>query len=233
MSSSICIIEKCSQELAIVSSECASCSFIVKDKPIQQILKRFADIVLSLSGVIILSPVFILLALLIKLESKGPAVFTQERIGINEQKFNMYKFRSMVNDAEEKFEQVKELNDTNPIMFKAKKDPRVTKMGQFIRKYSLDELPQLFNVLKGEMSLVGPRPPLERELINYKPWHYIKFTAMPGMTGLWQVSGRSNIQNFDEVVGLDYKYIRNWNLLLDLKILLKTLPVVIFAEGAC
>lgn len=206
--------------------------YLVTERPIQEGIKRIIDVALSLTTIIIFSPVLILLIILIKLDSKGPAIFKQARVGLKGKQFYMYKFRSMVEDAEEKFEHVKSLNHTNPIMFKAKKDPRITKVGKFIRRYSLDELPQVFNVLKGEMSLVGPRPPLPRELKNYKHWHYVRFSKMPGLTGLWQVSGRANIKDFDKVVGLDYEYIRNWSLLLDLKIILKTIPVVISGSGA-
>jgi exopolysaccharide biosynthesis polyprenyl glycosylphosphotransferase len=203
-----------------------------KRKPVQLAIKRIIDIVLSLIAIIIAGPIFILLIILIKIDSKGPAIFKQERIGLNQKTFYMYKFRSMVRDAEEKFDQVRCLNHTNPIMFKSHKDPRITKIGKFIRRFSLDELPQLFNVLKGEMSLIGPRPPLPRELKNYKAWHYVKFLMVPGITGLWQVSGRATIKDFDKVINLDYDYIRNWNLLLDFKILLKTIPVVISGRGA-
>jgi len=205
---------------------------VVKNKPIQESTKRAMDIILSSAAIIALAPLFLLLVLLIRIDSKGSALFTQERIGFKRKPFNMYKFRSMVVDAEEKFEQVKDLNHTNPIMFKAKNDPRITTVGKFIRKYSLDELPQLLNVLKGEMSLVGPRPPLPRELDGYKHWHYVRFSKTPGLTGLWQVSGRANIKDFDQVVGLDYKYIKNWNLLFDIKIILKTIPVVFSGKGA-
>lgn len=206
--------------------------YLVTEKPVQESIKRIFDITLSLATIIILCPVLVLLIILIKLDSKGPAIFKQARVGLKGKQFYMYKFRSMVEDAEEKFEHVKDLNHTNPIMFKAKKDPRITKIGKFIRRYSLDELPQVFNVLKGEMSLVGPRPPLPRELKNYKHWHYVRFAKTPGLTGWWQVSGRANIKDFDKVVSLDYEYIRNWNLLFDFKIILKTIPVVISGNGA-
>lgn len=207
-------------------------NFLIKEKPIQRFIKRFMDFTLSLTALIILSPILLLLIIAIKMDSKGPAFFKQERVGLKEKIFYMYKFRSMVIDAEEKFEQVKNLNETNSIMFKAKKDPRVTAVGKFIRKYSLDELPQLINILKGEMSIVGPRPPLPRELKNYKPWHHAKFLGKPGLTGLWQVSGRANIKNFDKVIALDYEYLKNWTIMKDIGIILKTIPVVILADGA-
>lgn len=205
---------------------------LVPQRPVQQTLKRIIDVILSSCAIISLSPLFLLIIFLIKIDSKGAAIFKQKRIGLNEKHFDMYKFRSMVIDAEEKFEHVKILNQTNHVMFKSKHDPRITTIGKFLRKYSLDELPQLINVLKGEMSLVGPRPPVPRELHHYKKWHHVKFLAKPGLTGLWQVSGRSNIKDFDAVISLDYEYIRTWNLLKDIKIILKTIPVVISAEGA-
>ncbi|MEI8388558.1 MAG: sugar transferase [bacterium] len=201
-------------------------------KPFQWKMKRVMDVVLSSTAIILLAPLFLFLIVLIKLDSKGPAVFKQKRVGFNKKEFYMYKFRSMVVDAEEKFEQVKKHNQTNPIMFKAVNDPRLTKVGKFIRKYSLDELPQLFNIIRGEMSIVGTRPPLLRELQNYKDWHYVRFETIPGLTGMWQVSGRSDIKDFDAVVRLDYKYIKNWNILMDLQIILKTIPVVINGSGA-
>jgi len=207
-------------------------AIFVEEKPIQQVIKRIIDIVLSLTTIIALLPVFVVLILLIRKDSKGPAIFKQLRVGHKGKKFYMYKFRSMVEDAEEQFGEVKTLNDTNHVMFKAKSDPRITKVGQFIRRYSLDELPQVFNVLKGEMSLVGPRPPVPHELTKYKQWHYVRFLAMPGLTGLWQVSGRATIKDFDKVVSLDFEYIKKWNLLIDIKIMLKTLPVVISGKGA-
>jgi lipopolysaccharide/colanic/teichoic acid biosynthesis glycosyltransferase len=206
--------------------------FMIKEKPIQGLVKRVFDIIVSLSTIIVLSPVFLLLIVLIKLDSKGSAIFKQERVGLNEKIFYMYKFRSMIENAEEEFEKVKKLNNTNHIMFKSNEDPRITKIGKFLRKSSLDELPQLFNILKGDMSLVGPRPPLPRELINYEKWHHVKFLKPQGLTGLWQVSGRANIKDFDKVISLDYDYIRHWNLWMDLKIILKTIPVVLSAKGA-
>lgn len=205
---------------------------LIEQKPFQGFIKRAMDIVLSLIAIICLSPILLLIAILIKLDSKGSVLFTQERIGYKEKRFNMYKFRSMVIDAEAQFEKVKDLNETNTIMFKSKNDPRITRLGKFLRKSSLDELPQLFNILKGDMSLVGPRPPLERELLNYEEWHHVKFLRPQGLTGLWQISGRSQITDFDDVIHLDYHYNKNWNILLDLKIMLKTVPVVIFAKGA-
>lgn len=204
----------------------------VEQKPYQQVVKRAMDVILSLIAIICLAPVLLLIAILIKLDSKGSILFIQERIGHKEKRFNMLKFRSMVVDAEKQFENVQALNETNHVMFKSKDDPRITRLGKFLRKSSLDELPQLFNILKGDMSIVGPRPPLERELVNYEKWHHVKFLRPQGLTGLWQVSGRSEITDFDDVIHLDYQYNKNWNLLTDVKIILKTIPVVLFAKGA-
>ncbi|MDD3013493.1 MAG: sugar transferase [Candidatus Gastranaerophilales bacterium] len=201
-------------------------------KPVQQKIKRFIDFMASLSGLVVLSPLFLLVAILIKIDSKGPVFFKQERLGQFGNKFYMYKFRSMEQNAEEKLIMLKNQNETNEGMFKMYDDPRITRVGKFIRKYSIDELPQLFNVLIGEMSLVGFRPPLERELKSYKTWHYIRFASLPGLTGIWQTSGRSKITNFDLVIEMDYKYANNWNLLLDFQLLYKTIPVVLTGENA-
>ncbi|MDD3435517.1 MAG: sugar transferase [Candidatus Gastranaerophilales bacterium] len=231
----VCQEKECINNLTVIHSTnlpVSKLKFMVKHKPVQQAVKRFMDIILSLTAIILSSPLFLLLIIIIKLDSKGPAIFKQERVGFREKIFYMYKFRSMVEDAEEQFEKVKDLNHTNPVMFKSKKDPRITKIGKIIRKCSLDELPQLFNILKGEMSLVRPRPPLPRELLKYEEHHMVKFLKPPGLTGLWQISGRANIKDFDKVIELDYEYIRTWNILLDLKIIFKTIFVVISAKGA-
>lgn len=198
-----------------------------KEKPIQWFFKRSIDILGSGVGLLLLSPLLSLVALAIRMESPGPIIYKQKRIGIHGQKFNMYKFRSMRQDADAMLTTLLDQNETNPGMFKMFNDPRVTRIGRFIRKYSIDELPQLINVLKGDMSLVGPRPPIERELQHYKNWHYFRFATLPGLTGIWQVSGRSRIKEFDTVVRMDYQYINEWNLGLDIKLILKTFPVVL------
>lgn len=198
----------------------------------QPFIKRSMDILISGAGIIALSPLFCIIILLIRLTSHGSAIYKQERIGFNQKRFQMYKFRSMFHDADEKFENVKDLNETNHVMFKSKNDPRITPVGKFLRKWSLDELPQLFNILKGDMSLVGPRPPIERELSDYKPWHYVRFMGKPGLTGMWQINGRSQIKDFDHVVALDYSYLQHWNIFKDLKILIKTIPAVLTCKGA-
>lgn len=205
---------------------------IGKRKPNQWFLKRCLDYVGSFLGLVLLSPILLSISVLIKLDSKGPVFFKQKRIGLYGKQFYMYKFRSMSQDAEKKLEILKQYNETNNQMFKMADDPRITQIGRFIRKYSIDEFPQLINVLRGEMSLVGPRPPLPKEVSDYEPWHYLRFTTQPGLTGLWQVSGRSDIKNFSQVVKLDYDYVNKWNIGLDLYLLFKTIPVVVFAKGA-
>lgn len=175
---------------------------------------------------------YIVLAPLIKLDSKGPVLFKQQRVGRNGRIFNCYKFRSMVVDAEELKKNLMSENEMQGLMFKIENDPRITKLGRFIRKTSLDELPQFINVLKGDMSLVGTRPPTVDEFKNYEPKHKARVSMVPGLTGLWQVSGRSNIKNFDDVVKLDMEYIDNWSIMLDIKIIIKTVFIVLFGKGA-
>lgn len=201
-------------------------------KPLQWKIKRLFDYLITASGLLFISPLLVFVAILIKLDSQGPIFYKQKRIGFYGKEFEMYKFRSMKQGADKEYEKIKQLNETNELMFKVFNDPRITRIGKFIRKYSIDELPQLFNVLKGEMSLVGPRPPLPREVIHYEKKHYLRFATLPGLTGLWQVSGRSNIKNFDTVLNLDFNYINKWNIFTDIKILFKTIPVVLFAKNA-
>lgn len=172
-----------------------------------------------------------MLIILIKKEDGGPAFYSQERIGKDEKPFKMWKFRSMIVNADKMVEQLEEQNEIDGAMFKIKDDPRVTKIGHVIRKYSLDELPQLWNVLKGDMSLVGPRPPLPMEVEDYTPYDKLRLTVMPGCTGLWQVTKR-NDADFDEMVELDLEYINNSSLWFDFKILLKTVGVVIHPNSA-
>ena len=198
-----------------------------EQKPFQWLLKRTIDITSSTLGLLALSPLLMLVALAIRLESAGPVFYKQQRVGLKGKLFKMYKFRSMHQNADALLEQLMDQNQTNKGMFKLFNDPRVTKVGRFIRKYSIDELPQLINVIKGDMSLVGPRPPIDRELKHYEHWHYLRFNTLPGLTGIWQVSGRSRIQEFDTVVHMDFRYIKEWNILLDLKLLFKTIPVVL------
>lgn len=194
--------------------------------------KRSTDIVGSLAGIIVLSFLFLVISVWIKIEDpKGPVFFSQKRVGKNGKEFNMYKFRSMVTDAEERLKELLALNETTGAMFKMKNDPRVTRVGRFIRKTSIDELPQLFNVLKGDMSLVGPRPPLPREVDEYTSYDKQRLFVVPGCTGLWQVSGRSNI-GFKEMVELDLQYIQTRSLLIDVKIIFKTILVLFGSKDA-
>lgn len=196
------------------------------------IAKRFFDIIGAAAGLILLSPLFLLVALLIKLEDpKGSVFFYQTRVGKSEKPFRMYKFRSMVMNAEEKLKDLLDKNEISGAMFKMKDDPRITKIGKFIRKTSIDELPQLYNVLRGDMSLVGPRPPLVREVADYTKYDKLRLTVTPGCTGLWQVSGRNEL-SFHEMVELDLTYIQNRSVLGDLKIIFKTLKLFLGANDA-
>ncbi|OQP02166.1 multidrug MFS transporter [Geobacillus sp. 44C] len=205
---------------------------VVNDKKGYLIAKRIMDICGALIGLICLSWLFLIVAILIKLEDpKGPVFFKQVRVGKDGKEFYMYKFRSMVANAEELLESLLHLNETTGAMFKMKNDPRVTKIGRFIRKTSIDELPQLWNVLKGDMSLVGPRPPLPREVAQYTEYDKQRLLVTPGCTGLWQVSGRNDL-GFDEMVELDLKYIRERSLLYDIKIIFKTIKIMIKPNSA-
>jgi len=205
-------------------------------------LKRAFDLVAASLMLLVASPVMLAIAVLIKRSDKGPILFVQERLGRDGRPFRFYKFRSMVHNSDDAIHRqfvamfiggdengCAESNEGEPC-FKMKEDPRVTRIGAFLRRTSLDELPQLFNILKGEMSLVGPRPPIAYEIENYQPWHMERLKAVPGLTGLWQVSGRSTV-TFEEMVRLDIRYINSWSPLLDLSILLRTIPVVLQGTG--
>jgi len=193
--------------------------------------KRAMDIFCSLIGLIILSPVLLAVGIAIKLESKGSVIFSQERIGKGGGKFKIYKFRSMVANAEELKETLNSKNEMSGPMFKMKEDPRVTKVGKFIRKTSIDEFPQLFNILKGEMSLVGPRPSLPKEVMKFEDWMMERLEVKPGLTCYWQVSGRNDI-DFEDWMKLDVKYVRERNLLIDIKLVFKTFLVLLGDEHA-
>ncbi len=195
------------------------------------IFKRAFDIFGAITGLIVGAPLFALIALAIKLDSPGPVFFRQVRVGKFHRQFNIVKFRSMRVGAEEEQQRLLELNEADGPLFKIREDPRLTRTGALLRRTSLDELPQLFNVLRGEMSLVGPRPPVPSEVASYQPWHLQRLSVPGGMTGLWQVSGRSEL-TFDEMVLLDIYYIEHWSPWLDLQILLRTIPKVLFAKGA-
>lgn len=197
----------------------------------QRVAKRLFDVVVSGLLVLAASPLMLLIAVLIKLDSRGPILFRQDRVGIEGKRFGMLKFRSMVVDAEERLADLTQQNEGHGVLFKMKNDPRVTRIGRFIRKYSLDELPQLFNILGGSMSLVGPRPPLPREVEAYEHDVRRRLLVKPGLTGLWQVSGRSNL-SWQDSVRLDLYYVENWSLAGDLIIILRTVRAVFHGTGA-
>jgi exopolysaccharide biosynthesis polyprenyl glycosylphosphotransferase len=194
-------------------------------------MKRFFDLVISFIALIVLSPVFLITLVAIKIDSSGPILFKQRRVGLNGRTFNCLKFRSMVRDAERKRQELEDLNEIKGPAFKVKDDPRLTRVGRFVRKFSIDELPQLFNVLKGDMSLVGIRPPIPEEVDRYEAWQRRRLSMKPGITCIWQVSGRNKV-DFDQWMKMDLAYIDNWSLKLDFKLLLKTIPAVLFARGA-
>jgi exopolysaccharide biosynthesis polyprenyl glycosylphosphotransferase len=195
------------------------------------VLKRTLDIVISSLTLILLSPVFLAIAIAVKFDSHGPVFYSSERIGKKGRVFRCTKFRTMVRDAERRRADIMHMNERDGVLFKITNDPRITKVGQFLRKYSLDELPQFFNVLKGDMSVVGPRPPIASEVREYKLSHLRRLDVMPGITGLWQVQGRQD-PSFDSYISLDVSYIDNWSVWLDIKIILRTIAVVFAGTGS-
>ncbi|MDP2689601.1 MAG: sugar transferase, partial [Deltaproteobacteria bacterium] len=192
--------------------------------------KRAADIVLAGTALLFTLPFFLLASLLVKLSSPGPVFFRQERCGLNGRRFDLLKFRTMVENADGLKDAIAHLNEMSGPVFKIKKDPRVTPVGRFLRKYSLDELPQLINVLKGDMSIVGPRPPIPAEVVKYEIWQRRRLSVRPGITCFWQVNGRNKV-GFDDWISLDLKYIDNWSFKQDMKIILKTIPAVLRGTG--
>lgn len=219
------VVEKCGPYLVLTSSMCIA-------TPRQLFIKRCMDIVGSIVGLIITGIAFVIFAPVIKKQSPGPIFFSQTRIGKNGRQFKIYKFRSMYTDAEERKKELMEQNKMQGLMFKMDDDPRIFPIGKFMRKYSIDELPQFWNVLRGDMSLVGTRPPTLDEFEQYEAHHRARLGNKPGLTGMWQVSGRSKITDFEEVVSLDTAYISNWNLAMDVRILFKTVKVVLLGRGA-
>jgi len=199
----------------------------------QLIAKRVVDLIGATIGLIVLSPILVILAVLVKLGSRGPAFFTQERVGRGGRLFKIIKLRTMVDGAEARRDEL--LTQSvyrDPRLFKVPSDPRMTRLGRWLRRTSLDELPQLVNVLKADMSLVGPRPPLPSEVSLYEAHHYARFDVKPGMTGPWQVAGRNQITDFEHVVALEAAYIREWSLFSDLYVLMHTVPAVFRMKGA-
>lgn len=205
---------------------------IVSLNETQLFIKRLLDIIGASVGMILFFIAFIIITPLIKFESHGPVIFKQKRVGKNGRIFNIYKFRSMVSNADDLKKSLLHMNEVNGHMFKINNDPRVTKIGKFIRKTSIDELPQFWNVLKGDMSLVGTRPPTIDEFNEYSTHHYKRIAIPPGITGYWQISGRSNITDFEKVVMLDTQYINNWTIFEDIKILFKTVFIVLVRKGS-
>lgn len=195
-------------------------------------VKRAIDLVSAVIGGVAIAPLVLLLMALVKLDSSGPVLYKQRRVGYNGEEFWMYKFRTMHVGAEARQAELMALNEMTGPLFKIKDDPRVTRVGRWLRRTSLDELPQLLNVVRGEMSLVGPRPPMLSEVEQFEPWHLEKLSVRPGMTGLWQVNGRNTLPTFDQMIELDMRYIRTWSFSLDFLILLKTVWVVTMGLGA-
>jgi lipopolysaccharide/colanic/teichoic acid biosynthesis glycosyltransferase len=187
--------------------------------------------VVSSAVIVLLLPFWLLIALAVKLSSSGPVFYRDSRIGVNEREFEMLKFRTMYQDADRGLGTLEASNEAEGALFKIRRDPRVTPVGRFLRRFSLDEVPQVLNVLRGEMSLVGPRPLPLRDYELLDAWHRKRYLVLPGMTGLWQISGRSNL-GFDDLVRLDFYYLENWSIWMDISILLKTIPAVISGRGA-
>jgi exopolysaccharide biosynthesis polyprenyl glycosylphosphotransferase len=195
------------------------------------IIKLIFDKIFSAAAILLTSPLMLMIAIAIKLDDPGPAIYKQTRVGKDKRTFTMYKFRSMHVNADARLEELKHLNEKDGPVFKITNDPRVTRVGRFIRKFSLDEFPQFFNILKGEMSIVGPRPPLVKEVEQYTPYQLRRLNVKPGLTCYWQVSGRSDL-SFEEWVKMDIQYIEDRSLWVDFKIILKTIPAVLFGNGA-
>lgn len=204
---------------------------IINEKKAYFFAKRIMDIVCSLLAIIVLSPIMLIVAIAIFIETPGNPIFSQIRVGRGGTEFKMYKFRSMVIDAEKKLKKLQKINEVDGPVFKIRSDPRVTKVGRFIRKFSIDELMQLFNILKGDMSIIGPRPALVREVKEYDEYTMNRLAVKPGLSCYWQISGRSNL-SFQEWIELDIKYINEMSLFTDIKIILLTIPAIVKGDGA-
>jgi lipopolysaccharide/colanic/teichoic acid biosynthesis glycosyltransferase len=199
---------------------------------IQLAMKRALDVLVSFAMLVVLSPLFLVVAALVKLTSPGPVFYEFRVLGKNARAFIAYKFRTMVDNADDLKPDLMRYNEMIGPAFKMRNDPRITLLGRWLRKFSIDELPQLWSVLVGDMSLVGPRPPFAEEFVQYKSWQWGRLAVTPGITCIWQITGRSDISDFDEWAALDADYVKNWNLWLDLKILLLTIPAVLRGKGA-
>ena len=215
----------------VPANEGASPEFVIRDGAPYRISKRVFDLAVAAAALVLLIPIIPLIAVMIKLDTPGPVFYRQQRVGRRGRVFDFYKFRSMFADADERKKEVEALNEQDGPVFKVRSDPRVTSVGRFLRRSSLDEIPQIFNVVKGQMSIVGPRPPLPSEVLRYQPWHRKRLEVTPGITCLWQISGRSHV-SFNEWMRLDMEYIKQRSLRTDLLILLKTIPAVIARKGA-
>jgi lipopolysaccharide/colanic/teichoic acid biosynthesis glycosyltransferase len=200
--------------------------------PHHRAAKRLLDVVGSALALVVLSPLYLVISILIKATSRGPVFYRWKVVGEGGRYITSYKFRSMIENADQLKHLLQEQNEMKGPVFKLRNDPRVTPIGRFLRKFSLDELPQLWSVLKGDLSLVGPRPPLQTEWVRFTDRQKLKLSVKPGLTCLWQISGRNKIQDFDEWVNLDLEYIRRWNFWLDLKILFQTVPAILTGRGA-
>jgi len=206
-------------------------AFVIREPMAYRIAKRVFDLFVATAALALLVPIIPLIAVMIKLDTPGPVFFRQQRVGRRGRAFAFYKFRSMFVDADERKQEVEALNEQDGPVFKVRSDPRVTNVGRFLRRSSLDEIPQIFNVVKGEMSIVGPRPPLPSEVLRYQPWHRRRLEVTPGITCLWQISGRSHLRN-NERMRLDMEYHKQRSLRTDLVIFFKTIPAVIARKGA-
>jgi lipopolysaccharide/colanic/teichoic acid biosynthesis glycosyltransferase len=203
----------------------------VEAKTHQRALKRICDVLIAGAALLVVSPMLLLVAALIKITSRGPVFFRQVRCGLHGKPFEMLKFRSMVADAERLRKSLERLNERTGPVFKLRKDPRVTRIGAVLRKYSIDEFPQLINVLRGDMSIVGPRPPLAEEVAKYQGWQLRRLSVRPGLTCIWQISADRHQMSFDEWMYLDLQYVDHWNLLKDVEIIARTIPVVVSGSG--
>lgn len=221
----------CAGAFVSVSEDADRHDFEVSESLMYRASKRVFDLVLASVALVLLLPIIPLIAVMIKLDSPGPVLFRQDRVGKNGRPFKFYKFRSMRSDAEEQQKNVEALNEVDGPVFKVRSDPRITSVGKFLRRSSLDEIPQVFNVFRGDMSIVGPRPPLPSEVQRYQPWQRKRLEVTPGITCLWQISGRSHL-SFNEWMRLDLEYLRQRSLRTDALILLKTIPAVIARKGA-